>query len=307
MESLPQPPASKKVKRKRKRTPEEQAIHDEKKRLIAEEGALLELQASRADELYQEEEQKVQVELNPTPPPTPPPKSKRRKRGESAAPPSDVDQWDGGVEVEGISPADMAAARASTVEEPGALPGEVPPPEEVPPPHFVPISSINWDDFVQSSKDPITDPDFCLWCRYAQCAQELGDKGNKGFERLVTYNRENWGRVHPFEFARESQKIYNEFLRKNLTDGKNRHVHGPAWPARNIYEHPVEHVLHAKCVHLENAYTIRKIMRAVADQILMSDKSTNAKNIKIYLEAEKQARTLFDKVDANKTVGLFGF
>lgn len=169
------------------------------------------------------------------------------------------------------------------------------------------MAELNWADYVQDPNDPVTDPDFCLWCCFALCARQA-KTGNKKWERLKKYHEENWGHVHPFKFARESQRIYNEKIRDNLTDGKGRKMRGPAWPAQQIHEHPINHVFIARCAHTENAFIYQTALRRIRDKgLFMSDGSVCLKTLKAFQETEKQARILYEKVDASKSTALYGF
>lgn len=167
------------------------------------------------------------------------------------------------------------------------------------------MSELNWDEYIE--EEPITDPGFCLWCRFAVMARNA-TKGNLKWGALKTYHEENHGRVHPFEFARESQRIYNECLRDHLTDEDGCPIRGPAWPAKNIHEHAITHVVIAICNHRENAMVYQTALRRIRDNgLFRSDGSVCLKHFKAFTEAEKNARVLLDKVDQSKSNSLFGF
>ena len=214
-----------------------------------------------------------------------------------------------------IQPADVAAAAAaaaaaegSEAAEAAAAAAATAPEQEIPPPQVVPMKELNWDEYIQDPDDPIEDPNFCLWCNYAVCARQA-QKGNLRWQRLKIYHEENWGRVHPFKFARESQRLYNKYIRDHLTDDKGRQIlRGPAWPAREIHEHPILHVFISRCAHTENATVYQNALRRIRDHgLFLSDGSVDAKLLKTYCETEKVARILYDKIDASKGSALFGF
>lgn len=172
--------------------------------------------------------------------------------------------------------------------------------QEIPPPVAVKMKELDWSEYVQDPDDPITDADFCLWCDFAVCANDL-KTGNKHWEQLIRYHNENWGRVHPFKFARDSQRIYNEHIRLYLTDNDKAHVVGPAWPAQSIHEHPITHVFIARCAHIENAFVYQTALRRMRDNgLFMSDGTVNTKLLKLFFDTEKQARVLFEKIDTGK-------
>ena len=171
--------------------------------------------------------------------------------------------------------------------------------EEMPAPVPVPMEELDWSKYDHGAE--VVDPDFCLWCTFAVCAKQQQQAGNKNWIRLKTYAEENWGRVHPFKFAREMQRIYNAHIRCHLSNDLGEVVYGPVWPAQQIHEHCIRHVFNARCAHIENCFTYQTALRRMRDKgLFMSDGTIDMAILKRFSEIEKQARVLYDKVDVSK-------
>jgi hypothetical protein len=190
----------------------------------------------------------------------------------------------------------MAAMEAAMRPQPAAA-GAAVAEEAMPVPTPVPMEELDWSKYVESAD--VVDPDFCLWCTFAVCAKKQA--GNKHWMRLKKYAEENWGRVHPFKFAREMQRIYDSHIRSHLSNDLGERVWGPVWPAQQIHDHCIRHVFNARCAHIENCFTYQTALRRLRDKALfMSDGTVDLAILKRFAEIEKQARVLYDKVDVSK-------
>lgn len=179
-------------------------------------------------------------------------------------------------------------------------------PEEEDAPKPFKINAVDWSQFEQDPDDPIINPSLCVHCYYAKCEAQAAETGNHRWEAMNKYEDENRNKVHPFIYARNVQKIYNEGVRHHLTDDDGEPLvddPGP-WPAQQIWEHRIYHVVDGQAALVENARGVQAIMRATLDCTMYIDSKKNLSVDKamgkLYSDLEKAARPLFEKLAARK-------
>lgn len=183
-----------------------------------------------------------------------------------------------------------------------AMPADEEEEEDIPVP--MKASAVDWSNFVQDPADPILDPTFCARCRYSTCVAAQVADGNQGWIDLLKYSKVNRNTEHPFSYGRAIQKLWNDSVRHNLTDDKgipfpDGYDPGP-WPAQQIWEHDILHVVDPDAMDLENARTGQQLLRALASNCRYIDRKGNitidAKNIKEWFDAQKKFKSFTDAV-----------
>lgn len=183
--------------------------------------------------------------------------------------------------------------------------------------------TADWDQYPHDQywpDDPVTDPHFDFWAHYAQSKQQ--NINNKAYEKIVNYQIENYGRVPPFAFCREMQRLYNKHARPFLTDPSETDPRkarrmvdpvtgrpgGPPWPARMIYEYARREALVPSAMRLEIARTFQEACYCLQNnQIFLIDSATpnqkkvDYKALDMFMKAAKEARYWIDKVEAART------
>lgn len=174
-----------------------------------------------------------------------------------------------------------------------------PPPAPVP----VPMRQVDWTQYPQDPEDPVTEPDFCFWCEYAQSKQEY--IGNKRVEKLVRCHNENNEHTNPFLFAKMMQDIYNRDLRPYLVRDGKRYV-GPAWPALNIVEHTLGHTFSPLSIRkrIVMVYT-EALLRMERKAVFLDDGTVSAKALDEYRKTAKELLPLLAKVEGARNTDLF--
>lgn len=178
----------------------------------------------------------------------------------------------------------------------------------------VPRDDVNWAEFVQDPRDPITDEKWCVWT-YAQSKDQY--KSNPRFEKLVKLHRENYNKVPPFDFCVMMQNAYNELVRDFLmkpdpNDAKKMvRYRGPAWPARNIWNYPITTIVLPSAIREEVARTYMRVLTTMSDNqlFLRVPGGTSTTVCRTTLDAYNKtwniARHVFASVDGARDSGIF--
>jgi hypothetical protein len=176
--------------------------------------------------------------------------------------------------------------------------------------HTVPIRATNWDDYPQDPCDPITNPTFCALCYLAQSDQEQAS--NKRWQKLLTYYRENYYGPNPFLFVSTVQDIYNTLIRGHLVNGQNEVRRGPAWSARNIWEHPLEHAIVPASIQEYAARSMFTALRTMDDNGCyerdegQEKARINPRYKELWLKTWKELDKLLPKLQGQRNNALFG-
>ncbi len=181
--------------------------------------------------------------------------------------------------------------------------------EEMPVLVPVPMDMLDWDRYVEEV--PIEDPDFCFWCQYAQTQDHYTN--NKNVEKLRKYHEENFNRVHPFEFAREMQRLYRLYLQECLKNHQGQVCLGPEWSGRSIYEHTTVHTVEARDVFEEWCRTLVRAVQVMRDtSLFLGDRANPGKilglDVKVlgmYIKTIKEAKPFLEKLGASRKSALY--
>lgn len=179
-----------------------------------------------------------------------------------------------------------------------------------PPPRTVPMRVTDWSLYPQSVSDPVTDPDFCFWCLYAQSKQEYVD--SKRVEKLMRFHKENFDHMNPFTFARKMQSMYNKVMREHLVY-RGRVYRGPAWPARNIYEHLLTHKISPQTQYTQIARTCVTALKKLEENGIFREgtpddprESVDRASMELYLKIFKEVKPLLSAIEKQQNGDLFG-
>ncbi len=182
-------------------------------------------------------------------------------------------------------------------------------PEEEPTLVAVPMDVVNWDDYKET--ELIEDPDFCFWCQYAQTMEHY--KNNNSVEKLRKYYEENFSRVHPFEYAREMQRLYRENIQNCLKNHAGQLIQGPEWSGKSIYEHTSVHSLEPRDVYDDWCRTLVRAVQVMRDTALFlgnkDDKGkilgVNNTALTMYIKTIKEAKPFLEKIASTRKSALY--
>jgi hypothetical protein len=182
--------------------------------------------------------------------------------------------------------------------------------EPEPPPKPVPMQYTNWALYKQPASDPILDPSFCFACHFAQSKQEYSE--NKRIEDMRRFATESRDHMHPFLFAKEMQHIYNTTVRPYL-QYRGMSYAGPAWPARNIYEHALSHKPTPGAWRQQIARTLLTAMKTMEENgLFLADGTTGARRVDprvldAYNKTYKEVKPLLKELESHTNGDLYGF
>lgn len=198
--------------------------------------------------------------------------------------------------------AEAAAAAAAADPDPVVPPADAEADEDdIPQP--IRAGAVDWSKYMQDPDDPILDPSFCVECQHAKCKAISLEEGNQKWMAMEKLKESRFD-MHPFSHVRERQRLYNEGVRHNLLDNDGVPLAedpGP-WPAQQIWEHDLYHVVNPTVLAYENARSVQTVLRAMADNIRTATRKNpervfvDVKMAKEYIDAWKKAQPLFDKL-----------
>lgn len=173
---------------------------------------------------------------------------------------------------------------------------------------------LDWSQYPHDEywpADPVLDPSWSFWDYY------VAGNGTvcTGYSKLVEYHTASYARVHPFVYARQMQRIYNQHCRRFMVDPEARNrkegqrCHGPAWSARNIYEWPLQQAV-PFAVRSSINKTYAKVFECMQQgQIFLSNGGTDLKALDAFNKTVKQYAALqaqFAGDRATTSAGLLG-
>lgn len=182
--------------------------------------------------------------------------------------------------------------------------------EEVEPPAVVvPMVEIDWSNYVEREPIEESKAKFCFWCVIAQSTQQYRD--SKHIAKLVRFWEENKAYMAPFEFCRKMQKLYNTLARPRMVNSKNERFTGPPWPAKQMWEHDLLHMLRPTGQREMVARTLGYVLHNMTQNGLFKKDSKgnmqyDSRVLKDYRDTWKELRSLLDKLESTRNTELYG-
>ncbi len=173
----------------------------------------------------------------------------------------------------------------------------------------VPMDHLDWSKYIE--KEPLEDPGWCFWCHYAQTKEQYAS--NKNVEKLITFQKENFNKIHPFEFARKMQKLYRKFIQPHLINHAGLVCRGPEWSGPCIVEHTTLHTIHPPDVIEHWVRVIVRSTQVMAEKGIFLGtadqpgviQGIDSKMFNVFMKTIKEAKPFLDKLGASRNTALY--